>query len=144
MRDDVPAQLTRRLTILERTIANEWWRSLPSHEREAVMVLAKPARRGLVCQFVDDPYVDDGSAADEPDDLYEWLVNHEIATVERRLFHVGTSEPEARAAVAAGWVPRTFECPRAAAGCPMRRLVGAAGGRNVRIALARSEGGDHG
>ena len=140
MREDVPASLMRRLSDSERSSAAEWWRSLPFHEREAVTVLVRSSRRGLVCQFVEEPAVDDRSS-EEPDDLYEYLVNHEIALLPLRKLHICTTELEAREAVDARRVPSTFQCPRAAAGGPMRRLIRAAGGRDVRIAIAPSDGG---
>jgi hypothetical protein len=70
-------------------------------------------------------------------DFYEYLVNHEVILDDGRTDHICSAHPEARAALTAGRIPADFRCPRAQASCPMRALLNAAPGCDVRFAIVR-------
>ncbi|NUO50383.1 MAG: hypothetical protein HOV80_16130 [Polyangiaceae bacterium] len=112
--------------------------------RDNVRLFVEQTFRGLVGRFEDGSFVDE-PRVDEPDDLYEYLVNHELEYPKPPKFHVCTAEAAAREAVRQRRISKDFQCPRRSDGCPMRRLVAAAGGLDVEIAFVRKgEGGAHG
>lgn len=127
-------RLARALSASDATEIHEWWRGLPSDVRhELTRDPGRPPRR-LVARFVepDEP-------AEEPGDFYEHLVNHEVTLDDGPVFHICTALPEARAAIRAGRIPAGFVCPRAAADCPMRRLLGRRPGHDLQLSLEEGE-----
>jgi hypothetical protein len=126
MRARVPATLEDDVT--------RWWQGLGPAERRALRRDAGRPPPGVVARFVE--------AGDEPDsdgavDFYEYLVNHELVFADERVFHICSAHPEARAVLAAGYLPAGFRCPRADATCPMRAVLDQAPGCSVRLSLVR-------
>jgi hypothetical protein len=86
----------------------------------------------------------DAARCDEPcddldasDDLYEYLVNHELSFEGGRRYHICSAHPEARAALRAGRIPAGFRCPLANEACPMRAILRRAPGCDVRLSIGR-------
>lgn len=104
-----------------------WWATLSVRDRASLRVPRAPA----MARYVESDADDDGA------DLYEWVVGHELAFFAPRVFHICTAHPEARGVLARGLLPRDFACPLGRADCPMRGLVVASGGRDVRLREAR-------
>jgi hypothetical protein len=146
MRAKLPAILTKRLPEAHLGDVRRWWRGLAQADRSALAHAPARAPRGVLARFVEAGSTDDTS--DTTLDFYEYLVNHELYLEDGRTFHICAAHPEARAALARGVVPAGFVCPRADAACPMRALVGLAGGRDVQLSLVASstskEGGANG
>ncbi len=142
MREELPAALVRGLSGADRSKVVAWWRAVGPAERAAVRLVVKRSFRGLVGRFEDDPFVDD--VPDEPDDLYEYLVNHELEYPKPPTLHVCTAEPAAREVVRRGRIPSDFQCPRGRRSCPMRRLIAVAAGSDIEVSFLEPSGGADG
>ncbi len=124
-----PAMLRKGLSPKQRTEAERWWASLAGAQRRS---LGLPRERTLVVgRFVEPGEPDEGTN----DDLYEYLVNHELWLEDGRRYHICTAHEGARKVLARGRIPGAFRCPRGERACPMRAIVDAAGGRDVRLAV---------
>jgi hypothetical protein len=113
--------------------AQRWWQALGPDERRALRRDPAPPPPGLVGRFVEPT-----EGEDEPNDLYEYLVNHELSFPDGRVFHICTAHPAARAVLASGRIPADFRCPRGERTCPMRVVLDAAPGSDVRISPVRA------
>jgi hypothetical protein len=126
-------RLTRRLSSVQTSKIEQWWRGLTAGERRALRSdPGRPAPR-VVARFVEP-----GDPAEGTDDFYEYLVNHEIYLDDGPPLHICTAHPEARAAVRAGHLPLAFQCPRRDLACPMRALLDRRPGHDVRLSLVRA------
>src|SRR5262245_3850838 len=133
MKARAPAMLTRGLSAPQWQEFDQWWKSLAAPDRDSLRQHVGRAPVGVVARFVEAGRLEDD--ADENLDLYEYLVNHELWSEDGRRFHICSAHPEARALLSRGWVPAGFQCPRAEAACPMRVLLSAANGHDVRLSL---------
>jgi hypothetical protein len=125
----IPACLVKRASAAKMAFVTRWWSALSHAEQRALRRDEATPPRGLVVRFVEP------AEAEEEDDLYAFLVNHELSFPPERTFHICTAHPEARAVVDAGRIPADFRCPRGEASCPMRAIVLAAG-KSVRLVRA--------
>jgi hypothetical protein len=126
-----PARLIRPLSPAQTVEVTRWWASLAPLERRALR--ADPGRPDgrVIGRFVLP-----GEPDEVDDELYEYLVNHEILLSDVRTYHVCAGEAAARTAIASGRIPAGFRCPRASATCPMRRILDAAPGFDVALEVA--------
>lgn len=130
-----PAMLTKGLSTPQQQEFDQWWKTLGASDRYSLRQHAGRPPAGVVARFVDaERLAEDG---DENVDFYEYLVNHELWLEDGRGFRICSAHPEARALLRRGRIPATFECPRATTECPMRALLDAANGLNVRLSRAR-------
>lgn len=136
MRTRAPALLTRGLSAPQRFDVTSWWRGLAPADRRGLRADVGRPPAGVVGHFVEAGSPDAREDNDGPSDYYEYLVNHEISLEDRRVFHICSAHPEARAVLTAGEIPAGFRCPRADAACPMRVLLDLAPGSNLRLALS--------
>jgi hypothetical protein len=135
MRKRAPVSLTRRLPLRHAALVERWWQGLAPGARRTLRVARAPA--GVVARFVEPGSADDDGEASV--DFYEYLVNHEVTLTDGRTFHICSAHPAARAVLAAGHLPAAFVCPRRDTACPMRALLDASAGLDVRLSLARTE-----
>ncbi|HVJ21155.1 MAG TPA: hypothetical protein VM686_37345 [Polyangiaceae bacterium] len=135
MKARVPAMLTRGLSAPQRQEFDQWWNTLATPDRYALRQHPGRAPAGVIARFVDAERPDDDG--NENVDFYEYLVNHELSLEDGRTFHICSRHPAARALLARGWIPADFQCPREEAACPMRALLKAGNGSNVRLSLLR-------
>jgi len=75
---------------------------------------------------------------EEPDDdarleLLDYFLNHESYVLREGTHHICTAHPDARAAVARGFVPPDFTCPLQRPRCPMRQRLAEAPGKTLRL-----------
>jgi hypothetical protein len=131
-----PESLTTRLSSAHATQVSEWWMRLTTGDRRALRELdaagARPRALQLMGRFVQPG--EDVESGELTSDLYEYIVNHELAFLPERTFHICSAHPEARAAIAARRIPAAFTCPLASTECPMRALLDRAPGHDVRLA----------
>ena len=133
MRAKVPTSLTRKLAIVQANEVNRWWQGVtPANRRTLRRDPGRPPP-GVVGLFVEASEARD--AADETTDFYEYLVNHELYLEDGRGFRICSAHPDARSILARGLVPASFACPLENAACPLRRLLDAANGCDVRFSL---------
>jgi hypothetical protein len=128
---NLPTHLGRGLSTVQREEACDWWRQMSPACRHTLRRDAgrRPVR--VVARFVEPG--DGHETADEPNDFYEYLVNHEIYLDDGPPLRICSSHPEARTLIARGLLPASFACPRSDAACPMRALLDRADGRDVRL-----------
>lgn len=148
----VPLPLVRRLVPAAADAVRDWWAALSDADRADL--LARWDGRANRCPHTHDadgwhrlpvrvgvrflPADPDGPGDDWQSDYLEHLLNNPVLhllDVPWRTFHICTAHPAAQAALAAGVIPADFACPFAAAGCPMRRLLAEAPGREARLTL---------
>ncbi len=123
-------------SLADRARRDPFWNELAASEAAALRGRRPPI--GLLVRLIDDEEgMGRAVAESEGDDLYEYLVNHEMIFPDARLFHVCTAHPAAVAAIRSGRIGRSFSCGRGAEQCPMRRVVEAAGGLDIELTLVR-------
>lgn len=123
-----PAMLRKGLTPKQRTEAERWWASLGEPVRRSIGFARKGA--AVVGRFVEPAEPEEST-----DDFYEYLVNHELWLEDGRRYHICTAHERARKVLVHGRIPAGFRCPLGARACPMRAILDAAGGRDVRLAV---------
>ena len=138
MRASAPAMLTKGLSTPQRQEFDQWWKTLGASDRYSLRQQPGRPPVGVVARFAEvEPAADDG---DENVDFYEYLVNHELWSEDGRVFRICSAHPEARSLLRRGRIPASFQCPRATPACPLRALLDAANGLNVRLSLVRRPG----
>jgi len=150
----VPVALLSGLTAEQKEAVGRWWVNVPPHLQDELR--SHWEAEADTCAFSQVPGVDglewkdvpiaigarflpkDGDD-DEADgwnvDFYEYLVNNpELAIhVNNITYHICRSHPAARAALAKGLIPASFDCPLANADCPMKKLLAVAPGRSLSL-----------
>jgi hypothetical protein len=127
----------KRLSPEQATEFDRWWQELaPAERRELRPNAGRPPARVIVrFEAAGVAELDEGDTGTS--DFYEYLVNHEVILDGGRTYHICSAHPQARAALAAGRIPAEFRCPFARATCPMRSLLDAAPGCDVRFSITR-------
>lgn len=93
-----------------------WWRELSVSDRESLRI----PRTRLMARFAEvDP-------EDDETDLYDWIVGHDLAFIQPRVFHICTRHVFVELAP-------SFTCPFADSRCPMRVMLDACPGRSIRF-----------
>jgi hypothetical protein len=121
-----PAMLRKGLSPTQQTAAERWWASLAAAQQRSLGV---PRERALLVGR----FVEPAEPEESTRDLYEYLVNHELWLEDGRPYFICTAHAGARKVLRRGRIPATFRCPRAERACPMRAILDAAGGRDVRL-----------
>lgn len=118
--------------------STNWWQGLSELDRRALRRRLRLRDEVIVARF-EEPVGDEGPV---PSDFYEYLVGHEVYLEDGRTFRICTAHAQARAVVAQGRIPYEFRCPRAEAGCPMRRLLAEGAGRDcvLRVVVVAAGG----
>ena len=156
----IPPDLSAPLLPGEDALLCAWWDGLSPDQRGTLANLFDPRQDD--CFFGVDPeggepptvrggrfvpHDDAWGLEDWGPDWFDYLMEHPewVELMQPVQFHVGgvcTRHPAARAALAAGHIPADFDCPFASADCPMRRLVGASGGRSLRLVGLKGTAGE--
>src|SRR5690349_22331420 len=112
--------------------STQWWESLSPRDRRSLRGRLRYRDDVIVARFVEP----DASDEPVPSDFYEYLVGHEIY-LEDRSFHICSAHAQARAVVEQGRIGHDFECPRASASCPLRRILAQRPGHDCLLQLGK-------
>lgn len=141
METAIPQMLREAMSDFGMHAVDAWWSGLDEPARNEVISLWNEASRDGQCTVrVNGRIVTNDAEQDDPElwhnDFYDYLVNHELRFAEPRVFHICTQQPEARAAVSAGFIPGNFSCPVHEQDCPMRTILNFTNDRPVRLRIA--------
>lgn len=149
--EELPAYILERISEDARPVVLRWWTDLTSPQRQTA--LGDWDQRRDKNFFT--PQSGDGEEqipvviggrfvpAEQPllnsewrGDYFEYLLkNPELLLTQElhRTFHLCRAHPEARAALAAGYIPAGFTCPFDSADCPMRRILAESPGDSFQL-----------
>jgi hypothetical protein len=137
----LPVVLSKIVPASKMREVRTWWCALTPSARRTLRQQGKRAPVGVLVRHVADPSEQDNrwrtSALEHAENLYEYLVNHEITIPEPRSFHICTAHPQARAALRAGVLSPTFVCPREEEACPMRTLLDLQPGSSLQFSIVK-------
>jgi hypothetical protein len=118
-----------------------WWETLGKQDRRSLRRRLRYRDEVIVARFSES----DGDDQPVPSEFYEYLVGHELYLENGRKFQICSAHPQARNALEQGRIAHDFRCPRAEAGCPLRRLLAQRPGHDCVLTFGtrpRRDGGE--